>query len=303
MAESDILFTKGFLKQERVGLETGVGDMTTEIGIGATIVSTWEDITTDIDNEILDRVTLINDQKRIIAAAMTSMYNSSTCGIASGTATFSTSGLTDILAYGDSYTVQVQTGQDRGGSSNNVNVARAPLYADQAREWEWPRIESTTNTQVPMNEGAKYKTMKPGNANVGAGLSTVLFENGTYSGIAGTTNSLFRNLGGAVQIGWIYTRVESVEVPDGEGGTETINYSNSGSACTNALPANIASNIATINTLRTGIGTLSSPVTTIKAEKGFKQMAQHGMRNSKVIVTNRIVGIASAVGIISAYGS
>ena len=105
MAESDILFTKGFLKQERVGLETGVGDITPEIGIGATIVSTWEDISTDIDNEILDRVALINDQKRIIAAAMTSMYNSSTCGIASGTATFSKSGLTDILSYGDNYTL------------------------------------------------------------------------------------------------------------------------------------------------------------------------------------------------------
>ena len=90
---------------------------------------------------------------------------------------------------------------------------------------------------------------------------------------------------------------------DGEGGDETISYSNSATACANALPANIASNITTINTLRTGIGTLSSPVTTIKAEKGYKQMAQHGMRNSKVIVTNRIVGIASAVGIISAYGS
>ena len=299
MAESDILFTKGFLKQERVGLETGVGDMTTEIGIGATIVSTWEDITTDIDNEILDRVTLINDQKRIIAAAMTSMYNSSTCGIASGTASFNTSGLTDILAYGDNYTVEI-VGDTRG--SNAVNVARAPLYADQAREWEWPRIESTTNTEVPMNEGAKYKNMTPGNANVGAGLSSVLFENGTYSGSAGKTNSLFRNFT-SVQIGWIYTRVGVVTVPDDEGGTETISYSNSGSACANALPANIASNIATINTLRTGIGTLSSPVTTIKAEKGFKQMAQHGMRNSKVIVTNRIVGIASAVGIISAYGS
>jgi len=128
------------------------------------------------------------------------------------------------------------------------------------------------------------------------------FENGTYSGSAGKTNSLFRNFT-SVQIGWIYTRVGVVTVPDDEGGTETISYSNSGSACANALPANIASNIATINTLRTGIGTLSSPVTTIKAEKGFKQMAQHGMRNSKVIVTNRIVGIASAVGIISAYGS
>ena len=105
MAESDILFTKGFLKQERVGLETGVGDMTTELGIGATIVSAWEDITVDVDNEILDRVLLINDQKRIIAAAMTAMYNSSTCGIASGTATFSTSGLTDILSYGDNFSV------------------------------------------------------------------------------------------------------------------------------------------------------------------------------------------------------
>lgn len=301
MAESDILFTKGFLKQERVGLETGVGDMTTEIGIGATIVSTWEDITVDVDNEILDRVALINDQKRIIAAAMTSMYNSSTCGIASGTATFSTSGLTDILSYGDNYTVEVQTGQTRG--SNTVNVARAPLYADQAREWEWPRIESTTNTEVPMNDGATYKTIKPGNANVGAGLSTILFENCTYSGSAGKTNNLFRSTSTSNRIGWIYTRVSSVKVPDGEGGDETISYSNSATACANALPANIASNITTINTLRTGIGTLSSPVTTIKAEKGFKQMAQHGMRNSKVIVTNRIVGIASAVGIISAYGS
>ena len=300
MAESDILFTKGFLKQERVGLETGVGDMTTEIGIGATIVSTWEDITVDVDNEILDRVALINDQKRIIAAAMTSMYNSSTCGIASGTATFSTSGLTDILAYGDNYTVEI-VGDTRG--SNAVNVARAPLYADQAREWEWPRIESTTNTEVPMNDGATYKTIKPGNANVGAGLSTILFENCTYSGSAGKTNNLFRSTSTSNRIGWIYTRVSSVKVPDGEGGDETISYSNSATACANALPANIASNITTINTLRTGIGTLSSPVTTIKAEKGFKQMAQHGMRNSKVIVTNRIVGIASAVGIISAYGS
>ncbi len=297
MAESDILFTKGFLKQERVGLETGVGDMTTELGIGATIVSTWEDITTDIDNEILDRVLLINDQKRIIAAAMTAMYNSSTCGIASGTATFSTSGLTDILAYGDSYTVGVVTNQTRG--SNQVAVARAPLYADQAREWEWPRIESTTSTQVPMNDGATYETIKPGNANVGAGLSTILFENCTYSGSAGKTNSLFRTTSTSNQIGWIYTRVSSVETDDGS----TINYSNSGSACANALPANIASNISTINTLRTGIGTLSAPVTTIKAEKGYKQMSQHSMRNSKVIVTNRIVGIASAVGIISAYGS
>ena len=75
MSNADNLFVRETLTKEKVGLTTINQRLDTSIGIGTTRPPAFREPIEDIDLLMLDRIIGINDDKRTIGAAYTTLYN------------------------------------------------------------------------------------------------------------------------------------------------------------------------------------------------------------------------------------
>ena len=204
MANADNLFVRETLTKEKVGLTTINQRLETSIGIGTTRPPTFREAIEDIDLLMLDRIIAINDDKRTIGAAYTTLYNSTNCGLATNATRFTAtlnSHIDDHIYRGGIEIVS----QDRGDGFS-TSIARAPLYADMLRAFQFDDLEDGNSIGQDPRADTSYVTISPSN-NLGVGVTAYLAENGRIvnnNGNGGSIHNAVDVSAGSARIGYIY---------------------------------------------------------------------------------------------------
>ena len=212
MANADNLFVKEALTREKVGLTTINQRLDTSIGIGTTRPPTFREPIEDIDLLMLDRIIDINDDKRTIGAAYTDLYNQGKCGLAVNEARFNATCHPEVLDHlvrpGTIEVVSVPNRAYGAGapSTGNTSVARAPLYADMLRAFQFDQLESGNGSGQDPRADTSYVTISP-TQRLGVGLTAYLAENGRIvnnNGNGGSIHNAADVSAGSARIGYIY---------------------------------------------------------------------------------------------------
>ena len=212
MANADNLFVKEALTKEKVGLTTINQRLETSIGIGTTRPPAFREPIEDIDLLMLDRIIGINDDKRTIGAAYTDLYNQGKCGLAVNETRFNETCHTQVLQHlvrpGTIEVVSVPNRAYGAGapSTGNTSVARAPLYADMLRAFQFDDLEDGNSIGQDPREDSSYVTISPSN-NLGVGITAYLAENGRVvnnNGGGGSVHNAADVSAGSARIGYIY---------------------------------------------------------------------------------------------------
>ena len=204
MANADNLFVREALTKEKVGLTTINQRLDTSIGIGTTRPPAFREAIEDIDLLMLDRIISINDDKRTIGAAYTDLYNDTNCGLATNATRFTAtlnSHIDDHIYRGGIEIVS----QDRGDGFS-TSIARAPLYADMLRAFQFDDLEDGNSIGQDPRADTSYVTISPSN-NLGVGVTAYLAENGRIvnnNGNGGSIHNAADVSAGSARIGYIY---------------------------------------------------------------------------------------------------
>tara|TARA_R100000030_G_scaffold21865_1_gene15731 strand:+ start:219 stop:1109 length:891 start_codon:yes stop_codon:yes gene_type:complete len=204
MANADNLFVRETLTKEKVGLTTINQRLETSIGIGTTRPPTFREAIEDIDLLMLDRIIAINDDKRTIGAAYTDLYNSTNCGLATNATRFTATLNSDIDDHIYRGGIEIVS-QDRGDGIT-TNIARAPLYADMLRAFQFDDLEDGNSIGQDPRADTSYVTISPSN-NLGVGVTAYLAENGRIvnnNGNGGSIHNAVDVSAGSARIGYIY---------------------------------------------------------------------------------------------------
>ena len=264
MANADNLFVKEALTKEKVGLTTINQRLETSIGIGTTRPPTFREAIEDIDLLMLDRIIDINDDKRTIGAAYTTLYNNTDCGLAVNVARFNDTCHTEVLQHlVRPGTIEVVS-QNRGDGIT-TNIARAPLYADMLRAFQFDQLESGNGSGNDPRADTSYVTISPSN-NLGVGVTAYLAENGRMvrnNGGGGVVYSPADVSAGNARIGYIYAYDN----------TNNTTYYTGGGTC-NSFDNNFNTLVANIESERngaSGITTFSNGSSNIR-DKRVKEL-------------------------------
>ena len=204
MSNADNLFVRETLTKEKVGLTTINQRLDVTIGIGTTRPPTFREAIEDIDLLMLDRIISINDDKRTIGAAYTTLYNNTNCGLATNANRFTAnlnSHIDDHIYRGGIEIVS----QDRGDGFS-TSIARAPLYADMLRAFQFDQLESGNGSGQDPRADTSYVTISP-KSNLGVGVTAYLAENGRIVNNNGNGGSIYNPAdvsAGSARIGYIY---------------------------------------------------------------------------------------------------
>ena len=204
MSNADNLFVRETLTKEKVGLTTINQRLDTSIGIGTTRPPTFREAIEDIDLLMLDRIISINDDKRTIGAAYTTLYENTNCGLATNANRFTAnlnSHINDHIYRGGIEIVS----QDRGDGFS-TSIARAPLYADMLRAFQFDQLESGNGSGQDPRADTSYVTISP-TQRLGAGVTAYLAENGRIVNNNGNGGSIYNPAdvsAGSARIGYIY---------------------------------------------------------------------------------------------------
>lgn len=204
MANADNLFVREALTKEKVGLTTINQRLDTSIGIGTTRPPTFREPIEDIDLLMLDRIIGINDDKRTIGAAYTTLYENTNCGLATNATRFTAnlnSHINDHIYMGGIEIVS----QDRGDGFS-TSIARAPLYADMLRAFQFDQLESGNGSGQDPRADSSYVTISP-TQRLGVGVTAYLAENGRIVNNNGNGGSVYNAAdvsAGSARIGYIY---------------------------------------------------------------------------------------------------
>lgn len=264
MANADNLFVKEALTKEKVGLTTINQRLETSIGIGTTRPPTFREAIEDIDLLMLDRIIDINDDKRTIGAAYTTLYNNTDCGLAVNVTRFNATCDSDVLTHlVRPGTIEVVS-QNRGDGIT-TNIARAPLYADMLRAFQFDQLESGNGSGNDPRADTSYVTISPSN-NLGVGVTAYLAENGRIVNNNGNGGSIYNPAdvsAGSARIGYIYAYDN----------TNNTTYYTGGGTC-NSFDNNFNTLVDNIETQRngaTGITTFSNGSSNIR-DKRVKEL-------------------------------
>ena len=264
MANADNLFVKEALTKEKVGLTTINQRLETSIGIGTTRPPTFREAIEDIDLLMLDRIIDINDDKRTIGAAYTTLYNNTDCGLAVNVTRFNATCDNDVLTHlVRPGTIEVVS-QNRGDGIT-TNIARAPLYADMLRAFQFDQLESGNGSGNDPRADTSYVTISPSN-NLGVGVTAYLAENGRIVNNNGNGGSIYNPAdvsAGSARIGYIYAYDN----------TNNTTYYTGGGTC-NSFDNNFNTLVDNIETQRngaTGITTFSNGSSNIR-DKRVKEL-------------------------------
>ena len=204
MANADNLFVVDALTKEKVGLTTINQKLVTTIGIGTTRPPAFREPIEDIDLLMLDRIIGINDDKRTIGAAYTTLYNNTNCGLATNATIFTAnlnSHINDHIYRGG-----IEIVSQNRGDGFSTSIARAPLYADMLRAFQFDQLESGNSSGADPREDSSYVTISP-TQKLGVGVTAYLAENGRIVKNNGNGNSVFNAAdvsAGSARIGYIY---------------------------------------------------------------------------------------------------
>ena len=204
MANADNLFVREALTKEKVGLTTINQRLDTSIGIGTTRPPAFRESIEDIDLLMLNRIIAINNDKRTIGAAYTTLYNNTNCGLATNATRFTAnlnSHINDHIYRGGIEIVS----QDRGDGFS-TSIARAPLYADMLRAFQFDQLESGNGSGQDPRADTSYVTISP-TQRLGVGLTAYLAENGRIvnnNGNGGSIHNAADVSAGSARIGYIY---------------------------------------------------------------------------------------------------
>ena len=247
MANADNLFVRETLTKEKVGLTTINQRLDTSIGIGTTRPPTFREAIEDIDLLMLDRIIDINDDKRTIGAAYTDLYNQGKCGLAVNVSRFNATCHPEVLDHlvrpGTIEVVSVPNRAYGAGapSTGNTSVARAPLYADMLRAFQFDQLESGNGSGNDPRADTSYVTISP-TQRLGVGVTAYLAENGRIvnnNGGGGVIYSAADVSAGSARIGYIY----AYDTTNNQGNTPNGNPGSCGNHDNNfnTLVANIES--------------------------------------------------------------
>ena len=239
MANADNLFVREALTKEKVGLTTINQRLETSIGIGTTRPPAFREAIEDIDLLMLDRIISINDDKRTIGAAYTTLYNNTNCGLATNANRFTANLNSHINAHIYRGGIEIVS-QDRGDGFS-TSIARAPLYADMLRAFQFDDLEDGNSIGQDPRADSSYVTISPSN-NLGVGVTAYLAENGRIvnnNGNGGSIHNAADVSAGSARIGYIYAYDET----NNQGNTPSGNPGSCGNHDNNfdTLVANIES--------------------------------------------------------------
>lgn len=264
MSNTDNLFVRETLTKEKVGLTTINQRLDVTIGIGTTRPPTFREPIEDIDLLMLDRIIGINDDKRTIGAAYTTLYNNTDCGLAVNEARFNTKCHPEVLDHlVRPGTIEIVS-QDRGDGIT-TNIARAPLYADMLRAFQFDQLESGNGSGADPRADTSYVTISP-TQRLGVGATAYLAENGRVvnnNGGGGSVHNAADVSAGSARIGYIYAY-------DNNNNTT---YYTGGGTC-NSFDNNFNTLVANIESERngaSGITTFSSGSSNIR-DKRVKEL-------------------------------
>ena len=205
MANADNLFVREALTKEKVGLTTINERLKTSIGIGTTRPPAFREPIEDIDLLMLDRIIGINDDKRTIGAAYTTLYNNTDCGLAVNEARFNETCHSEVLDHlVRPGTIEVVI-RDRGDGIT-TNIARAPLYADGILAFQFDDLENGNSIGQDPREDSSYVKISP-TQRLGVGVTAYLTENGRIVSNSGDGSSVYNAAdltAGSNRIGYIY---------------------------------------------------------------------------------------------------
>ena len=205
MANADNLFVRETLTKEKVGLTTINQRLDVTIGIGTTRPPTFREAIEDIDLLMLDRIIGINDDKRTIGAAYTTLYNNTNCGLATNATRFNATCHTEVLQHlVRPGTIEVVS-QDRGDGFS-TSIARAPLYADGIRAFQFDDLENGNSIGQDPRKDTSYVKISP-TQRLGVGVTAYLTENGRMVSNSGDGSSVYNAAdltAGSNRIGYIY---------------------------------------------------------------------------------------------------
>jgi hypothetical protein len=247
MSNADNLFVRETLTKEKVGLTTINQRLDVTIGIGTTRPPTFREPIEDIDLLMLDRIIGINDDKRTIGAAYTDLYNQGKCGLAVNEARFNATCHPEVLDHlvrpGTIEVVSVPNRAYGAGapSTGNTSVARAPLYADMLRAFQFDQLESGNGSGADPRADTSYVTISP-TQRLGVGATAYLAENGRVvnnNGGGGSIHNAADVSAGSARIGYIY----AYDTTNNQGNTPSGNPGSCGNHDNdfNTLVANIES--------------------------------------------------------------
>ena len=264
MANADNLFVREALTKEKVGLTTINQRLETSIGIGTTRPPTFREAIEDIDLLMLDRIIGINDDKRTIGAAYTTLYEDTNCGLAVDVARFNATCHSEVLDHlVRPGTIEVVS-QNRGDGIT-TNIARAPLYADMLRAFQFDDLENGNSIGQDPRADSSYVTISPSN-NLGVGVTAYLAENGRIVNNNGNGGSIYNaaDVGvGSARIGYIYAYDN----------TNNTTYYTGGGTCNNFDDNfnTLVSNIESERDGATGITTFSNGSSNVR-DKRVKEL-------------------------------
>jgi len=204
MANADNLFVREALTKEKVGLTTINQRLDTSIGIGTTRPPAFRESIEDIDLLMLDRIIGINDDKRTIGAAYTDLYNDTNCGLATNANRFTAnlnSHINDHIYRGG-----IEIVSQNRGDGFSTSIARAPLYADMLRAFQFDQLENGNGSGNDPRADSSYVTISP-TQSLGAGVTAYLAENGRIVNNNGNGGSIYNAAdvsAGSARIGYIY---------------------------------------------------------------------------------------------------
>ena len=204
MSNADNLFVRETLTKEKVGLTTINQRLDVTIGIGTTRPPTFREPIEDIDLLMLDRIISINDDKRTIGAAYTTLYNNTNCGLATNATKFTDNLNSDINNH--IYRGGIEIVSQNRGDGITTNIARAPLYADMLRAFQFDQLESGNGSGQDPRADTSYVTISP-TQRLGAGVTAYLAENGRIvnnNGNGGSIHNAADVSAGSARIGYIY---------------------------------------------------------------------------------------------------
>ena len=273
MSNADNLFVRETLTKEKVGLTTINQRLDVTIGIGTTRPPTFREPIEDIDLLMLDRIIGINDDKRTIGAAYTDLYNQGKCGLAVNEARFNATCHPEVLDHlvrpGTIEVVSVANRAYGAGapSTGNTSVARAPLYADMLRAFQFDQLESGNGSGQDPRADTSYVTISP-TQRLGVGATAYLAENGRVvnnNGGGGSIHNAADVSAGSARIGYIY----AYDTTNNQGNTPNGNPGSCGNHDNNfnTLVANIESE----RNGSSGITTFSSGSSNIR-DKRVKEL-------------------------------
>ena len=204
MSNADNLFVRETLTKEKVGLTTINQRLDVTIGIGTTRPPAFREAIEDIDLLMLDRIISINDDKRTIGAAYTTLYEDTNCGLATNATRFTAnlnSHIDDHIYMGG-----IEIVSQNRGDGFSTSIARAPLYADMLRAFQFDQLESGNGSGQDPRADTSYVTISP-TQRLGAGVTAYLAENGRIvnnNGNGGSIHNAVDVSAGSARIGYIY---------------------------------------------------------------------------------------------------